>query len=228
MAQMLHYIRITHLILRRHIMKRLLYVFAFLTIFGSATAANAAVLTFEDLYPGYEGYAGFSSTSYGGFTWGASTTNSGEPSTAWITKYAIPGSGYEYGTIGTTSILSWWASDISMSSSTNFDFNGAYITSAWQGTETVDVEGWDDGTLVYSTTITTHNNAAYWFTFNYTDIDTVWFNQNGGDGGHIDIDNITYSESTSSTVPEPATLMLIGAGFAGIALTRRLKNGKNG
>lgn len=144
-----------------------------------ASSATAQVLDFEDLYPGYETYTAIPS-NYQGLSW--------NPYSWYITKYAIPGTGYEYGTIGRVSLFTAYAYDISVSYG-SFDFYGAYITAAWDTTEDVVVQGWQAGTLVYSETITTGNDQAYWFDFNFTDIDTLWFIPLGN---HIVIDEITF------------------------------------
>ena len=164
---------------------------------------NAAVLTFEDLDPGYETYAKLPA-GYGGFNWNSSAY--------WITKYYHPGSGYDYGTIERVSAFTAGAQDISMSNGT-FDFNGAYITAAWDATENVVVEGWQGGSKIYDTTIVTHNDAPYWFDFNWSDVDTVWFRPGGS---HIAIDNITYNN-----IPEPTSLFLLGAGLLALARSAR-------
>lgn len=72
----------------------------------------------------------------------------------------------------------------------SFNFDGAYITAAWDNTEQVTIEGCKDGSLKYTQTITTHNDNAYWFDFNFIDVDTVCFIPHGS---HLAIDNITYN-----------------------------------
>ncbi len=138
------------------------------------------VIDFEDLDPGYETYQPLPS-GYAGFNW--------HPSASWMTKYFYPGSGYEYGTIGRVSLFTKWAHSISMADG-SFNFDGAYITAAWDSAEQVIIEGWKDSSLKYTQTITTYNDKAYWFDFDFIDVDTVWFIP---DGNQIAIDNITYN-----------------------------------
>ena len=148
-----------------------------LTAVGST--ASVDVLDFEDLYPEYETYQKIP-PGYQGFSWSSDSY--------WITKYRMPDSGYEYGTIGRVSLFTWNGAGLSLSDGV-FDFSGAYITSAWDSTELVVVEGWRDGSLVYKETITTSYDQAYWFDFSFTNIDTLWFKPLGQ---QIVIDDITF------------------------------------
>jgi hypothetical protein len=144
------------------------------------------VLTFEDLDPGYE-TINVIPAGYHGFQWGSYAY--------WITKNYHPGSGYDYGTLGHVSLFTAYALPISMGGAP-FNFTGAYITAAWDATEQVTVQGWRNGVQVYSTTITTHNDQAYWFSFSFAQVDTVWFVPAGA---HLAIDNITYNRGYSWT-----------------------------
>jgi hypothetical protein len=148
-----------------------------LTAVGST--ASVDVLDFEDLDPGSE-TLGQIPTGYQGFSWSSRCK--------WITKYRQSKTGYEYGTIGRVSLFTSYAKDVSLSDGV-FDFSGAYITSYDLMTEQVVVEGWRDGSLVYTETITTNNDQAYWFDFSFTNIDTLWFRPLGR---HIVIDDITF------------------------------------
>ncbi|NIM52927.1 MAG: hypothetical protein GTO22_27435 [Gemmatimonadales bacterium] len=148
------------------------------------------VIDFEDLYPGYETPDIPLPAGYAGFDW--------SPYSYAITKYYHAGSGYEYGTIGMVSLYTAWAADISFGGKP-FDFKGAYITAAWDATENVIVEGWADGSLLYQTTITTHNDDAYWFDFEFEGVDHVWFRPQGA---HIAIDDITVSFVRPTTVDD--------------------------
>jgi hypothetical protein len=188
--------------------------------------AGAAVLDFEDLDPGYE-TAAFLPAGYGGFNWSGTA--------AYITDQYYPGSGYDYGTVGRVGLFSSGAADMSMSSAAPFDFNGAYITAAWNTGETATVEGWLGSTLLYTQDIVTSYDGPYWWDFDYTGIDKLVFRSepedgqnaglpasNGiGHGSYICIDNLTYNETRP--VPEPATLLLVGGGLAGLAGLRRRK-----
>jgi hypothetical protein len=143
------------------------------------TAVAVDVIDFEDLHPGYETYtalpAGYAGYSWNYYSW-------------YMTKYALPGTGYEHGTVGSVSMFTAWAADVSMGGDT-FDFAGAYITAAWDSNEYVTVQGYRAGAQVYSETILTHNDQAYWFDFGWSDIDTIWFRPHGN---HIVIDDITF------------------------------------
>jgi hypothetical protein len=204
-------------------MKKVTLLLTFLTFLSFVILSNvsATVLTFEDLSSVEIRYQ--IPTGYGGFTWA--------PNTYVRTKTSLPsnllGSGYDYGTQGNVSIYTAGGNSISMASIAGgiFDFNGAYITSAYQDREGVTIEGWKDGLQEHSTTIETDNNTAHWFNFNFDDVDTVrfipgtiytldplWDPQ--GKQPHFVIDNITYNES--SPIPEPGTLLLLGSGLVGI------------
>ncbi len=144
------------------------------------STASVDVLDFEDLDPGYETFQPIP-TGYQGFSWSSF-------SSMLLTEYAVRNTGYEYGTVGRVGLFTRWGWDVSLSGGM-FDFSGAYITSAWDSTEQVVVEGWRDGSLVYTETITTHNDQAYWFDFSFTNIDTLWFKPLGQ---QIVIDDITF------------------------------------
>lgn len=177
----------------------LVMVVFFLSAFP--VVADADVTTFEDLYPGPESWGPVPS-DYNGFSWNSSAY--------WITKDFMPGTGYEYGTIGNVSMYNYSKGDISMSLTTeDFNLNGAYITAAYNTSQDVIVEGWKDGSLLYSNTITTSNDMPYWFDFNYNGIDTVQFKLGTGssDSTWVAIDNIT-----TTVVPEPISSILFMTG----------------
>ena len=130
-----------------------------------------------------------------------------------MTKYHYANTGFEYGTIGSVSLFPAYADVISMSIDVgNFDFIGAYITSAYFEYYDVTVQGWRDNVLVDSTTIKPSCYQANWFDFDYQDIDTIVFIPEH----HIAIDNITY-------IPVPATIFLLASGLIGLAGLGRTK-----
>ncbi len=193
---------------KEHMKKAILLLVCLGLLSFAGLAQAAGIVTFEDLNPGYESNTIIPPAGYGGFNW--------SPYFYAITKGYHPGSGYDLGCIGYVTGYTAYANDVSFEgvSGQDFFFIGAFITAAWDSTEDVIVKGFLNGSQTHTTTITTHNDQPYWFSFNWSRVDKVEFQPQGQ---HIAIDNISHC----NPVPVPPSLILIGTGLVGLLGLRR-------
>ncbi len=185
-------------------MKKLL-LFALLAVL-SLLPTQAALITFDDL-PGRHqvvpnGYAGLDWT---GFTY-TDTTSDWAP-------------GFEFGKIsGPNVAYNTNAMPSVIASSTAFDLNSAYLTSAYADSKKVTVIGYLNGVEKYHNTYTLSTTSAQLIDFNYLGIDRVEFVDiveiiNGRDTSQFILDNVTVN-----AVPEPATCLAGVGALAMVAL----------
>jgi len=97
---------------------------------------------------------------------------------------------------------------------TNFDFLSAFLTGAWESNLNIEVQGFNGNDLLYNQIVVVSATNATLFTFNYTDIDRLYFNSYGGDPafGPNDGNNFVMDNLTFEFVPEPSAFLLTAAG----------------
>jgi hypothetical protein len=188
----------------------------------SNAATQAAVITFDDL-PSVE-FADVINNGYQGFTWNWFN---------YIDKFALPNTGFEKGVVsGNHAAYNDFAATATTSGNL-FDFNGAYLTGAWNDGLKIEVTGILGGVASYSKTVMVNTAHAQWFDFNFFEIDSLSFFAYGGtrnpntdgEGEHFILDNFTYNEPHSVTqASEPSTLILLGLGIALFGLISKHRN----
>jgi len=188
-------------------------------------SAQGAVLTFDDITT-TNSYTSIPD-GYGGFDWNSNA-------------YVINGgsvhrnSGYDKGTVsGNYTAFNWFARPFEVSREGLFNFEGAYLTAAWNTGLNIVVEGFESGALKYSETVTVDTDAPTWFDFDFLSIDSLNFSTFGGvdanphdsgGGTHFAMDNFTYNTEPVST-PEPASLLaLLALGGCGVGSMLKRKN----
>ncbi len=174
-------------------------------------ACHAVVVTFDDL-PLNTGTASFLSNNYQGLVW----SNFGAVNAVLYaglhglngTYYAmVSASNVAFNAVGDPAEID--------SPSTNFNFLSAYLTGAWNSNLNIEVQGFRGGTQLYDQTVVASATNATLFTFNYQNIDRLYFNSFGGQnagfpyggGGNFEMDNFSFE-----FVPEPSTVVLTVAG----------------
>lgn len=196
-------------------MKKIVFLICCL-FFG---AANSTVITFDET-------TGVFSSGYGGLDWiGFNRVHA--------PTYHVQDTGYVRGNISAeytayTSGSSSSPSTVSVGSGT-FDFIGMYITAAWQNDLAVYIEGYLTGSTLFSQVFTINDDGPIFTNSNFIGIDTLRIYTvagvdagTPGSGKYVAIDNFTINESIS--VPEPASIALLGLGLVGIGFTRKKNN----
>lgn len=184
---------------------------------GITGHASATALTFDDIPPQPSipnGYGGLNWTN-----WGRVDTSTFLPSG--YGNGVVSGAYVAYNPFGLQAVVGGSA----------IDFDGAYLTAAWNDGLNIEVRGYLAGALKYDRIVTVDTTAPTFFNFDYQDVDLLKFDSFGGSQGGFNgagtqfaMDNFTYSDHVQ--VPEPATLMLVGAGMLCVSYCCRKRDRK--
>ncbi|MFO1023743.1 MAG: PEP-CTERM sorting domain-containing protein [Acetobacteraceae bacterium] len=190
-------------------------------LIGAVADASAITLGFDDL----DAAPGLSvpvPASYGGLTWNQFSVM--DP-IRWLQLGHLPG-GALHGVVSPYHVaLSPEEGPTGFFSATPFKFESAHFTAMWNDGLTITATGYRNGTQVYQTSLQADTTGPTFRVFDWDSVTEVDFTAVGGTyagynqvtGTQFVLDDVTIN----AAVPEPASLAVLCAGLAGIALTSR-------
>jgi hypothetical protein len=200
-------------------MKLLLCFFALLILL-STPARSQILVTFDDLND--NGFGTLITNAYQGLTW----SNFGVVN-ALLLSNSTGGHafGYGYGMVSASNVAFNYAGNPAEidARGTNFDLLSTYLTGAFNSNLNIEVQGFRGGTLLYDTTVVASATSPTLFTFDYMDIDRLYFNAFGGEpafGGSSE-SNFAMDNFMFEYIPEPSTFLL--AALGGVSLVAFLR-----
>ncbi len=185
--------------------------------FALASLLSAQEITFDDL----PGSLDVVPAGYAGLQWD-------NVYFANVPSLALGPTGYSAGTVsGTQVALNGFEAPASFfSTSFKFNLDHLYLTGAWNDGQQVQLDGYLNGSLLYSLSLVVNSTSPSLVQPGFLGIDTVVIATYGGvpnpdyysgGGAYLAIDNVQVTP-----VPEPSTYGLIGAvSLAGVGLWRR-------
>lgn len=179
------------------------------TLFVFAGGVHATVLTFDDIPSPISQMA--VPNGYGGFSW--SQVN------ILHKNVAASGSGYKNGLVSGDWVAYNNFDNLAVTSGAMFDFTGAWFTSAWDDANTLVVKGYVGTVEQFSASVGIVKAQATWIQLDFMGIDKLTLDTTGT---QFVMDNFTINES--APVPEPSTLILLGAGIAGLVWSRNKRS----
>jgi hypothetical protein len=203
--------------------KLLLHLLAVLAleVLSTTSSHSQTVITFDNP-PLNTGTGSYIVSPYEGLSW----SNFGRVNGVLApTVYPFVTNGSYYGIVsGSNVAINGLGEPAEIDSATNFDFLSAYLTGVWNSNLNIDVQGFVGATLLYETTVVASATSPTLFTFNYMDIDRLYFSSSGGElafgtspAEHFAMDNFTFE-----FIPEPSSLLLAAVGgISLVALLRR-------
>ncbi len=204
---------------------------AALVVSGLSTSSQT-VITFDDLSE--EGSATLIASPYHGLIWSNISCNNailetGVFARAHGNQFTNGLSGNFYGMVSPSNVAVMVPNCEIDSPGTEFSFVSAYLTGFMNSNLNIEVQGFRDSNLVYDETKVVSATNTTLFTFNYLDINRLYFISSGGepafgfeneDSGVFEMDNFMFE-----FVPEPSSVLLTALGLMSLVAVLRRKRG---
>jgi len=184
---------------------------ASLLTFSNFSVHSQTVITFDDFDVSHDySYTTIISNGYQGLNWSNLYVGN-----SFIESNNNGMSGYVYGMVSPSNFA--YNADgypAEIESATNFNFLSTYLTGAWNSNLNIEVEGFSGATLLYSNTVVAAATNATLFSFNYMDIDHLYFNSFDGDPAFDGPSRTPFvmDNFTVEFIPEPSTFLLAVGG----------------
>lgn len=200
--------------------KSLALPIAFLTLlaFSCPSTYSQTVVTFDDLPDSTTGT--FIASPYSGLNW-----SNFYVANAIIGANVLGTNGYFFGMVSASNVaFNAGGSPAEIDArGTNFDLLSTYLTGAWNSNLNIEVEGFRGGTLLYDTTVVVSATSPTLFTFDYLDVDRLYFDSYGGQPAFTPVPEYQFvmDNMTIDFIPEPSSLLLTGLGAVSLVVFLR-------
>jgi hypothetical protein len=195
-------------------------------VFSGLSTSSQTVITFDDLSEtGSGAWLWLQYQGYEGLTWSNILCNNA----ILATNLPIHGvTGDFYGMVSPSNVVGMVPNCEIDSPGTNFNFFSAYLTGFINNNLNIEVMGFNGAQEIYDTIVVASATNATLFTFDYFDINRLYFTSWGGEpmfgytysSGIFDMDNFLFEY-----VPEPSSLLLTALGLASLCAVLKHKRG---